>query len=512
MNNDSRIGGSIWRTIKTQTGGSPAVALGELVDNAIDAGATELDINTSKPNQGRVSVTDNGTGMSLEQIDKNFFHFGSSNSHGDASKSGSYGFGAKAGLCFFGDKISVASVKNGTHSKMDWDISKDIRSDVFGAGVKKHLEKKTKKANGTIVSVSQERIINTVALSQNLSWQFRPAIQRGIIIRLNGQQLVCSELPWKETPAEYKGEIDGQAFSILCGQIEKPKDWKGLIKSGVNVEKLHRFVPKLTGWTDPVEDSPLCVMVKLLPRSGEDWQLDAVKQDLSEKSLKSRLHAAIAELCNKEIAQFQDAAEEVEIKNMTSRLEQRVQISGIFVQDPDGKFTLTGQGKFTEAFGRKRGKNSGKEDPLDTVIEEGEKPKREKPKKNGIEGYGRDAVEGNTHSSAGGRITFKFQPMDDVWTAVKFIASSGHIQITFNKDCPFYVGKTKLSIEDDKFYMLAAAQALSQKMQDDPGNWVPKVGGWQGELEKNGWDYKTQNIHSKFINWFSRKVLSPSVN
>lgn len=512
MNNDSRIGGSIWRTIKTQTSGSPAVALGELVDNAIDAGATEVDIQTSKPNQGRVSVSDNGTGMTLEQIDKNFFHFGSSNSHGDASKSGSYGFGAKAGLCFFGDKISVASVQNSKQSKMDWDIAKDIKSDVFGAGVKMHREKQTKKANGTSVSVSQERTINTVALSNNLSWQFRPALQRGIIIRLNGEQLACSELPWKEKPAEYKGEIDGQAFSVLCGQLEKTKDWKGLVKTGVNVEKLHRFVPKLTGWADPVEDSPLCVMVKLLPRSGEDWQLDAVKQDLNEKALKSCLHAAISELCSNEIAQFQDAAEEIEMKNMTSRLEHRVQISGIFVNDPNGQFTLTGHGKFTEAFGRKKGKNSGKEHHIDRFIEEGEKQEREKPKKNGIEGYGRDAVEGNTHSPAGGRITFRFTPMDGAWTSVKFVASSGHIQITFNKDCPFYVGKKKLSMEDDKFYMLAAAQALSQKMQDDPESWVPRVGGWQSELEKNGWDYKTHNIHSRFIDWFSRKVMTPSIN
>ncbi|HEX7808582.1 MAG TPA: ATP-binding protein, partial [Thermoanaerobaculia bacterium] len=65
----------------------PASALRELISNAYDADATQVVINTDRPRFERISVHDNGHGMTPETLAHLLFHIGGSAKRSDKGQS-----------------------------------------------------------------------------------------------------------------------------------------------------------------------------------------------------------------------------------------------------------------------------------------------------------------------------------------------------------------------------------------------------------------------------------------
>ena len=80
--------------------GNPLEIIREAISNAVDAGATEMDIAiTVEEIQGNprlvIRFIDNGKGMSSSVLSKDFWGLGHSTSRGDKSKIGEKGHGTK---------------------------------------------------------------------------------------------------------------------------------------------------------------------------------------------------------------------------------------------------------------------------------------------------------------------------------------------------------------------------------------------------------------------------------
>lgn len=72
----------------------------ELVSNSIDAGATEITINTPTVLNPKLEIIDNGCGMSMDLLSNVYRFYGSSDKQDDLDSIGAFGLGAKVPLCY----------------------------------------------------------------------------------------------------------------------------------------------------------------------------------------------------------------------------------------------------------------------------------------------------------------------------------------------------------------------------------------------------------------------------
>ena len=102
------------RTLYDLLGGenieTDSIAIAEQIKNSRDANATDVTIDFSKMEENIITITDNGQGMSLEEIHDNWLTIGTSSKINDSAKLGGKGVG-RFSLFRLADKISIKTSK-----------------------------------------------------------------------------------------------------------------------------------------------------------------------------------------------------------------------------------------------------------------------------------------------------------------------------------------------------------------------------------------------------------------
>ena len=319
-------------------------ALSELIDNSLDAGATDIRIeyHSGKTEKGFLSIADNGSGMDANALDK-MFQLGGSLSKNDVQKSGRFGHGSKVGMAFFGNVWEVSTVFNKKLHAVVWDTDTDIESGVWKKGYELSGPIASREGNGTLLRVSRMRRKTIQQQTwDNIAWEFTPALQAGCRISCSGESLKPQVVPWKGTPQHRHGEIDGQKFKLTYGRLQEgtPRKFRG-----VHCIRLNRFVKDLSSWTDPVDHTALCVVVNLLMDGGkDDWMLDSLKRGFKDQEMQDDLESHIREICKDEIKKFNTENITQECQALSAELCER---SSVFMEQQGGSTGVTTGGDGT---------------------------------------------------------------------------------------------------------------------------------------------------------------------
>ena len=127
----------------------PANVLKEIIENALDAGATKLEIEIIENGMELIRVSDNGSGISSEQIEMAFGRHATSKikAFQDLYSLSTFGFRGEA-------LPSIASISNIECVSWTHDSSQGVSLKISGAMVEsKHSVEKTNHDHGTIMSV-----------------------------------------------------------------------------------------------------------------------------------------------------------------------------------------------------------------------------------------------------------------------------------------------------------------------------------------------------------------------
>jgi len=475
------IAGDYWNQFRNNTK-SAAAALSELIDNCLDAGASRIQIDYTGGADGGLIVNDNGEGMDSEGLEK-MFRLGGSTRKQNASASGRYGHGAKVGMAHFGNVFEVVTVRNKYVTKWKWDTESDIVTDIWKHGLRKFRSKKTTKPSGTEITVTclRRKRPPMEGFTADLSWQFTPAIEKGVQILLNGEKLKPAEIPWEGTVYSHSGEINGQKYSMKYGRINKSVHGHSQYL-GVHCVRINRYVPDITKWRDPVDAVPLCCVVHLEVNDKSDWTLDSMKTALAEQALRDSLECEIRQVCKHEIEKFRQEDMEIQVQLLEGILNNLV--SNKFAKSKEGSHAVSVSEDGDAEVLMGDGKGSG---------EEGNPRSKKRCK----------ATAGTTHSQSGGLLVFKFVDLDDQFTAVHYDKEERRLVISFNINSLAY-DKQK---PDHVMYVVSAGYAIAAKMREDD-RFIEKFPEWSQVMEENGWDLETYNIDSRFCQWFQEKVLA----
>lgn len=246
----------------------------ELIQNSQDAGATQMAVEfVEMGTHGRVVFSDNGCGMSLDDLHNGFFELGTSNKRGDGRQTGGYGRARE--LNCFGQRAYAIRTQ-------------DLRVD----GVGGHYEVTTglDRVAGTTFTIDLddpdcdlvrdgfERLLRLCALTASLSIDGRTVRPRPLPDRARRILTDAEERPWarvyadKGRPALKARTPFGEATVML-----------------VRVNGLLMFAPSVDGL-------PFEVAVELIPSRSREvmthnrdslksrfrWQLEAFVSDLTQ--------------------------------------------------------------------------------------------------------------------------------------------------------------------------------------------------------------------------------------
>jgi hypothetical protein len=99
-----------------------AHTIAELIDNSLQAGATRVSVHIGAKKEGRISVKDNGLGMSRDTL-RTALQFGGSSRFGDRTGSGRFGMGLPTSSVTLAKRVDVYTWRAGTalHAYLDLD-------------------------------------------------------------------------------------------------------------------------------------------------------------------------------------------------------------------------------------------------------------------------------------------------------------------------------------------------------------------------------------------------------
>lgn len=483
MNMSRDIAGDYWNQFRNNTKSATA-ALSELIDNCLDAGASKIQIDYTGGVDGGLMVKDDGEGMDSDGLEK-MFRLGGSTRKQNANASGRYGHGAKVGMAHFGNVFEVVTVRDRLATKWKWDTEQDVNSDIWKQGLRKFRPNKTSKPNGTEITVTSLRRKRPPMerLAEDLSWQFTPAIDKGIQILLNGEKLKSAQVPWEGIVYLHSGEINGQKYSMQYGRINKTVHGHSQYL-GVHCVRVNRYVPDISEWRDPVDAVPLCCVVHLEVNDKSDWTLDSMKTALAEQSLRDSLECEIRQVCKHEIEKFRQEDKEIQVQVFEGLLNEMV--SRVFARTQQGnqKATASEDGDATVLEGHEKGKGGNSS------------PRNQKKC---------TVTDGDTHSAAGGLLRFRFIDLDDQFTAVHYDKKEAKVVVSFNVNSLAYDQQKP----DHVMYMVSAGYAIASKMREDV-RFMQMIPQWTKYMEERNWGKDTNNIDSRFCQWFQEKVLGIS--
>jgi hypothetical protein len=157
-----------------------ALAIGELVDNSLDAGATSIVVTIG---DGELTIKDNGRGtLDLEK----FFVRGEREDH-ETTASGRYGIGAKESLGWLHrePEVYIESHRDGRRARVHFNRRECRRDGRHWLGPDLEIDDAPGVESGTYIRAACQRPLSDIfRLSSDIRRMFTPAVQRGADIRL----------------------------------------------------------------------------------------------------------------------------------------------------------------------------------------------------------------------------------------------------------------------------------------------------------------------------------------
>lgn len=208
--------------------------ISELVDNSLDAGATEIDI---KINQQRIEVRDNGRGCdSIKRI----LRLGEYGERIGSTVSGYFGQGAATAAMALGRIIEIETIADRIKRsvKLDWNKQRESGSWV-GPAPKAEV---TKEPSGTAIILSGLKKPTApksiTAVKTHIQRIFTPGIKNGCNILINGELIAPLKFHPLHEAVEIEGEFEGRHYNLRFGTF-KQSDAK---QSGFWVRFGHRYL------------------------------------------------------------------------------------------------------------------------------------------------------------------------------------------------------------------------------------------------------------------------------
>jgi hypothetical protein len=220
------LSGHALRSLR-ESGYTLPAALGEVIDNAIEADANEIDVYFEETEEGkrkahisRIAVADDGTGMGADQDGRDILHhylqLGYSTRYMSTTTIGKFGVGAKLGALSFARRIDVWSRTDGesdwrhVHFDLDEAIEAEERSELVLIGepdsdpVPDEFEFLLPEGSGTLVLWSKvDRLEHgrwaedanklRVDVERELARIFRYQLNGGIGIRIGEEPLLAHD-------------------------------------------------------------------------------------------------------------------------------------------------------------------------------------------------------------------------------------------------------------------------------------------------------------------------------
>lgn len=179
----------------------PDVALGELVANAWDAGASRVDVTIPKDEGDELIVEDDGAGLTKEQFDQRWMTLGYNRQKNQGSdvefppgrpgRRRAYGRNGQGrhGLLCFGNSYRVSTTRDGRQTVFEVRVSSGKHPFVSSL-----ISEKDKKGHGTRLSVHvQKNLPGADYIRELLAAKFLH--DPGFVVRVNGETLPLTELP-----------------------------------------------------------------------------------------------------------------------------------------------------------------------------------------------------------------------------------------------------------------------------------------------------------------------------
>jgi hypothetical protein len=214
-----------------------AHTLAELVDNSVQAGATNVSISLLPDEMGKIVVTDNGAGMAVEAL-RTALQFGGSTRFGDRSGPGRFGMGLPTSSVSLAKRVDVYSWKDSIvlHAYLDIDELqrlKDVRLPEPSLVVPPSFLPRTEHGVSVVLSRCDRtgKLDGTGQVAQTkfeLSRIFRFPLQRYLNLYVNGDKLLPFDPLFLAT--SYNGMSASLYGPVLQYQVPLQRDNSGLIR------------------------------------------------------------------------------------------------------------------------------------------------------------------------------------------------------------------------------------------------------------------------------------------
>lgn len=220
-------------------------ALGELIDNSIDAREDRVVINIKlDKNAHQVIVEDNGRGMEEKQAIESIALGKSNKTEGQL---GQFGLGLKTACMSLGKSFVIETTSSGDEQKylIPFDEEKFVKDGSWKSFEMKIAKDINKQESGTKITIDKLRFKFHQTLIQDLkerlSERFTPFIRSGeATIKVNGETLQATSLKIVKDTAHN--------FEIILSNGSKVHGWTGILevgsieRSGFNLYRYNRLI------------------------------------------------------------------------------------------------------------------------------------------------------------------------------------------------------------------------------------------------------------------------------
>lgn len=280
------IHGHIFNSFRSEGGFSPSVAIAELIDNAIDAGATTVEIQFDSA-ADTITIIDDGRGC--EDMAR-FFDLGNTSALGAASRIGRYGVGGTKAVANLCDVEFVTSICNGIKRSASIDWTRIAENNLLPQYEEDALEHTTA-PSGTLITLLGDR--RRCALRQRhgriveyCSGVYTPALLAGTRIVFDGSPLKARPFPKLIHARSVNGTIGKKHYrahvGVLADEVAaRSAGWD----PGFWVACGPRMLSSKSDWDLAEEwgDSPFWAYIELIETPSSKWDLETHKGGFSER-------------------------------------------------------------------------------------------------------------------------------------------------------------------------------------------------------------------------------------
>ncbi|MGE7979479.1 ATP-binding protein [Psychrobacillus sp. NPDC093200] len=201
---------------------SDSIAIAEQIKNARDAGADSICVDFSLYNEGQIEITDDGSGMSLEEVKENWFFVATANKNQKLNLLGGKGIG-RFSLFRIANIIEIITVSNG--KKCEFQLSKEeLENNETLTDFKiKIIHSNTVEKNGTKIRLKDVNTLDLLEIQQELENLTLPGNKKTFeVIYPNSLEMVNYHAPEEcvfEAPFHAKIEFSGNkiiSYNYTC--------------------------------------------------------------------------------------------------------------------------------------------------------------------------------------------------------------------------------------------------------------------------------------------------------